>query len=451
MAPVAPASKVPSALGVLAALGVPAWACLLCFTDYEDRLRICHIFAGREGPELHRCREALTNAFKVLQDTEINYEERAHLHDTFSQMTHSLEEIATAQGSFEVAFPDAVEKVQKVIMQLKEAPPCIPPCGLQEASRRFRCRGCYSALCDLPLDCPVQDVTVTRGHQALFSCTVDFPLPKEEISYSWKFAAGASDPGPDVLPRLTALERVPGAHPAGAARAPGHLLLRDRSRPEAAGAALLLPERDRPAPAQGDQAAGRLPGRAALGAAGGGGDGALEAQPGRAAGLARGPDAPKPAPDGRPGGLRSRLCHHAGMVVYSMVLQRLMTKDFRCNYQHKINTAPGLRLASSAPSSQHPLLVSVPVFFFFFISLLRNECFTFKYNRSYMHNISPFNITIQPPLGPLSSFLDLYSPHPPTPVSFTLMRYANSNTTAPLSSGLWWCRGLNLGLWSLKA
>ncbi|XP_060031527.1 sperm acrosome membrane-associated protein 6 isoform X8 [Erinaceus europaeus] len=190
MAPVAPASKVPSALGVLAALGVPAWACLLCFTDYEDRLRICHIFAGREGPELHRCREALTNAFKVLQDTEINYEERAHLHDTFSQMTHSLEEIATAQGSFEVAFPDAVEKVQKVIMQLKEAPPCIPPCGLQEASRRFRCRGCYSALCDLPLDCPVQDVTVTRGHQALFSCTVDFPLPKEEISYSWKFAAG---------------------------------------------------------------------------------------------------------------------------------------------------------------------------------------------------------------------------------------------------------------------
>ncbi|XP_060031494.1 sperm acrosome membrane-associated protein 6 isoform X4 [Erinaceus europaeus] len=314
MAPVAPASKVPSALGVLAALGVPAWACLLCFTDYEDRLRICHIFAGREGPELHRCREALTNAFKVLQDTEINYEERAHLHDTFSQMTHSLEEIATAQGSFEVAFPDAVEKVQKVIMQLKEAPPCIPPCGLQEASRRFRCRGCYSALCDLPLDCPVQDVTVTRGHQALFSCTVDFPLPKEEISYSWKFAAGASDPGPDVLPRLTALERVPGAHPAGAARAPGHLLLRDRSRPEAAGAALLLPERDRPAPAQGDQAAGRLPGRAALGAAGGGGDGALEAQPGRAAGLARGPDAPKPAPDGRPGGLRSRLCHHAGMV-----------------------------------------------------------------------------------------------------------------------------------------
>ncbi|XP_024903803.1 sperm acrosome membrane-associated protein 6 isoform X10 [Pteropus alecto] len=93
-------------------------------------------------------------------------------------------------GSFEVAFPDAAEKMRKVIMQLKEVQACIPPCGLQEVSRRFRCRGCYSTVCDLPLDCPVQDVTVTRGDQAMFSCTVNFQLPKEEITYSWRFAGG---------------------------------------------------------------------------------------------------------------------------------------------------------------------------------------------------------------------------------------------------------------------
>lgn len=28
------------------------------------------------------------------------------------------------------------------------------PTGLQEVARRFRCRGCYSTVCDLPLDCP---------------------------------------------------------------------------------------------------------------------------------------------------------------------------------------------------------------------------------------------------------------------------------------------------------
>ncbi|XP_055226253.1 sperm acrosome membrane-associated protein 6 isoform X8 [Gorilla gorilla gorilla] len=115
----------------------------------------------------------------------------------------------------------------------KTAQACIPPCGLQEFARRFLCSGCYSRVCDLPLDCPgegagprgaggqpekrdqsteghklvarpdvvgaqrvntapssVQDVTVTRGDQAMFSCIVNFQLPKEEITYSWKFAGG---------------------------------------------------------------------------------------------------------------------------------------------------------------------------------------------------------------------------------------------------------------------
>ncbi|XP_050627374.1 sperm acrosome membrane-associated protein 6 isoform X2 [Macaca thibetana thibetana] len=119
-----------------------------------------------------------------------DYDERSHLHDAFTQMTHALQELAAAQGSFEVAFPDAAEKMKKVITQLKEAQACIPPCGLQEFARRFLCSGCYSRVCDLPLDCPVQDVTVIRGDQAMFSCIVNFQLPKEEITYSWKFAGG---------------------------------------------------------------------------------------------------------------------------------------------------------------------------------------------------------------------------------------------------------------------
>lgn len=31
---------------------------------------------------------------------------------------------------------------------------------------------------------------MTRGDQAMFSCTVNFQLPEEEIMYSWKFAGG---------------------------------------------------------------------------------------------------------------------------------------------------------------------------------------------------------------------------------------------------------------------
>lgn len=33
---------------------------------------------------------------------------------------------------------------------------------------------------------------MTRGDQAMFSCTVNFQLPKEEITYSWRFAGGVS-------------------------------------------------------------------------------------------------------------------------------------------------------------------------------------------------------------------------------------------------------------------
>ncbi|XP_054565971.1 sperm acrosome membrane-associated protein 6 isoform X2 [Eptesicus fuscus] len=190
MAPRAAASAVPCALVALAALGPPAWACLLCFTSYSERHRICRIFVGVEGPEVEKCEKAFSAAFEGLLDTEINYDERSHLHDSFTQMTFSLQEIATAQGSYEVAFPYAAEKIQEVIAQLKEVQACIPPCGHQELSRRFRCLGCYSRVCDFPLDCPIQDVTVQRGDQALFSCTVKFQLPKEEIAYSWKFAEG---------------------------------------------------------------------------------------------------------------------------------------------------------------------------------------------------------------------------------------------------------------------
>nr|XP_025869553.1 sperm acrosome membrane-associated protein 6 isoform X1 [Vulpes vulpes]XP_025869554.1 sperm acrosome membrane-associated protein 6 isoform X2 [Vulpes vulpes] len=196
MALLAQGSTVPSALVALMVFRGPTWACLFCFTSYEDRVRICQIFAGVEGPELEKCQKAFITAFRGLLDIEINDHERNHLHDAFTQMTHTLQEMAMAQGSFKVAFPNAAKKMQEVIKKLKEVEACIPPCGVQEASRSFRCRGCYSHVCELSLDCPVQDLTVTRGQQAKFSCSVNFSLPQEEITYSWKFAGGVTGAPP---------------------------------------------------------------------------------------------------------------------------------------------------------------------------------------------------------------------------------------------------------------
>ncbi|GAB5581685.1 sperm acrosome membrane-associated protein 6 isoform X1 [Prionailurus iriomotensis] len=182
MALLAQDSAVPCALVALTVFRAPAWACLICFTSYKERTRICQIFAGIQGPELEKCQEAFSSAFADLADIEINYNERSHLHDAFTQMTHSLQEIAAAQ-----------------------AQACVPPCGFQDVARRFLCYGCYSKACNFPLDCPGErrglegeemDLTVTRGQQAKFSCTVNFQLPKEEITYSWKFAGGVTSAPP---------------------------------------------------------------------------------------------------------------------------------------------------------------------------------------------------------------------------------------------------------------
>lgn len=72
MALLAPESAVPSTLVALVVLRVPAWACLLCFTSYKERLRICQIFSGVEGPEREKCEKAFTAAFQGLLDTEIS-------------------------------------------------------------------------------------------------------------------------------------------------------------------------------------------------------------------------------------------------------------------------------------------------------------------------------------------------------------------------------------------
>ena len=62
MAWLAPWSAVLPSLAAFAVFGASAWACLLCFTSYEERLQICQIFAGLDSPDLGKCEEAFADA-----------------------------------------------------------------------------------------------------------------------------------------------------------------------------------------------------------------------------------------------------------------------------------------------------------------------------------------------------------------------------------------------------
>ncbi|XP_029327504.1 sperm acrosome membrane-associated protein 6 isoform X1 [Mus caroli] len=238
-----PPTQRPSVMGLISLVGstvllfllifrASTWACLFCFTTYEERLRVCQLFVGREETKISLCRDELEGAFEDLKDTKINYDERSYLHDEFTQMTVSLHEKAARREPFWLAFKDAARKLKRTIEHLKKAPACIPPCGVQEVARLFHCSGCFSKLCDLPLDCPgervgkagmprggacadlqelsglfpVQDMLVNRGDQALFSCIVAFQLPESEITYSWKFVGGVRTRD------VTYFRDMPGAH-----------------------------------------------------------------------------------------------------------------------------------------------------------------------------------------------------------------------------------------------
>ncbi|KAM4825218.1 sperm acrosome membrane-associated protein 6 isoform 2-T2 [Thomomys bottae] len=163
MALVAWVSAVASVLLALLVFWASTQACLFCFTTRVARLRVCHSFVGwKDSLKVNQCLENYQLAFKKLSILEFDYNERNRLHDTFMQMTNSLQQQGLAKGPYDVAFRRAAEKQKMIILQLKRAHACTPPC--------------------------VQDVSVHQGGQALFPCVVNFPLPKEEITYSWKFS-----------------------------------------------------------------------------------------------------------------------------------------------------------------------------------------------------------------------------------------------------------------------
>lgn len=48
------------------------WACLFCFTTYEERLHLCQMFVGRDDYKIRRCTDDLKAAFDTLLDVEIS-------------------------------------------------------------------------------------------------------------------------------------------------------------------------------------------------------------------------------------------------------------------------------------------------------------------------------------------------------------------------------------------
>lgn len=109
------------------------------------------------------------------------------LKDTFSKVIFYLEEKGMANVPYTQAIPEAAETVKPEVVNLKAAAACVPPCGIQEVARRYKCDFCRIYDCQLPVDCPVTVVHKPEWDTTLLKCEVKFALPAG-TTIKWRFA-----------------------------------------------------------------------------------------------------------------------------------------------------------------------------------------------------------------------------------------------------------------------
>ncbi|XP_058051595.1 sperm acrosome membrane-associated protein 6 isoform X1 [Ahaetulla prasina] len=108
------------------------------------------------------------------------------LKDAFGRVVFYLEEKGMAKAPFQQAVPEAVSEVEKEVAQLKAAPPCIPPCGYQKEAHYYTCSSCSIMDCQLPIDCPIQDIHKLEGEATFLNCEVAFQTSSDR-TFRWKF------------------------------------------------------------------------------------------------------------------------------------------------------------------------------------------------------------------------------------------------------------------------
>ncbi|KAF7656230.1 hypothetical protein LDENG_00044820 [Lucifuga dentata] len=64
---------------------------------------------------------------------------------------------------------------------------CFPPCGFQGDAGVYNCIYCRLDSCELPLDCPVEEIEAMENSRIRMYCDVPFPLP-DNIEMIWRFA-----------------------------------------------------------------------------------------------------------------------------------------------------------------------------------------------------------------------------------------------------------------------
>ncbi|XP_032083585.1 sperm acrosome membrane-associated protein 6 [Thamnophis elegans] len=155
-----------------------ATACFNCFSTAAQRLRICQYFWGYQSEKHQTCLGTLETAFRPLSKTQVDVSEIEKLKDAFGRVVFFLEEKGMGKALFQQAVPEAVKEVENEVAQLKA--------GYQKEAHHYKCSSCSIVDCQLPIDCPIQDMHKLEGDATFLNCEVAFRTSSDR-TFRWKF------------------------------------------------------------------------------------------------------------------------------------------------------------------------------------------------------------------------------------------------------------------------
>ncbi|XP_041425624.1 sperm acrosome membrane-associated protein 6 isoform X5 [Xenopus laevis] len=129
--------------------------CYKCFVSNKERVEICDYVFMKQRLDVEICSRIMKKTFLPL--------------DTYVIAMSQKEIVRQAMNGF-------YDEVKKQYTQ-----------GVQEKARKFNCLNCEEESCNLPIECPIEDVYVHEFQRVVMNCSTDFPLPVDDITVRWKF------------------------------------------------------------------------------------------------------------------------------------------------------------------------------------------------------------------------------------------------------------------------
>ncbi|XP_077455784.1 sperm acrosome membrane-associated protein 6-like isoform X1 [Stigmatopora argus] len=168
--------------------------CFQCFVTPEKGTILCTTYAKH----LDKCFEYYDELFnhnpQVIEAGKVGKGYDNDLKTIMASLIDSAKEdlksVPKSDAEFRSWLKTTADNFIAKASLVSRATGCIPPCGYQTTDGHYSCVTCKYDSCGLPLDCPVQNISVEVKNSTQMFCDPKFPLPTHPTNIRiWKFAA----------------------------------------------------------------------------------------------------------------------------------------------------------------------------------------------------------------------------------------------------------------------